>query len=180
MELMKTTTYSQGSELWNPQPISLNCPVVVAVPDEMHVAVGSSQVIMPSGGNRVQDVPKTRSQKPEKLKADIIADRIHAAVEKSGNAPEDGPRPTNDTMAKTINLIGSVKESLLGDPDVDTSVGQIHLTWHKGSKQVILMSFPDRDPLIHHHHKIKGAASKHAIEKASTKRLANWLRWLHE
>jgi hypothetical protein len=178
MELMSTKTYSQGSDLWNPQPISLNFPVAAIVATEEHIAVGSSQVIKPIS-NPVRGVSKTRSQKPEKPKADIIADRIHAVVEQAGNTPEE-PRPSNAVMAKAIHLIGSVKDCLLGDPDVDTSFGQIHLTWHKGVKQVVLMSVPDRDPMIHHHHRIKGAASRHSIEKASTKRLAHWLRWLHE
>lgn len=172
MEHFKTETFSQGSDLWRPQPISLNCPVeVISVPK--HDLEKTSQA--PPVGDRSR-------KKAAQTKADLIADEIHAAVANAGTTPESTPKPTNEEMAKAIHLIGSVKpDSLLGEPDVDTSYGEIQLTWNKGVKQVVLMCFADRDSLIHHHQRTKGSTSKHGIEKAATaKRLAYWLRWLHE
>lgn len=165
--MLKTETFSQGSDTWRPQPISLNCPVM----DKHDLE------------QTIQQAPPvvTRSEKKAKTKADLIADEIHAAVASAGTTPDSTPKPTNEAMAKAIKLIGLVKpDSLLGEPDVDTSYGEIHLTWIKGTKQVVLMCFSDRDSLIHHHQRIKGTSSKHAIEKtADAKRLAVWLRWLH-
>jgi hypothetical protein len=162
--MLKTETFSQGSDTWRPQPISLNCPV-------MDLEKTGQQV--PSA--------VTPSRKKAKTNADLIADEIHEAVASAGTTPDSTPKPTNEAMAKAIKLIGLVKpDSLLGEPDVDTSYGEIHLTWMKGARQVVLMCFSDRDSLIHHHQRIKGKPSKHAIEKtASAKRLAIWLRWLH-
>jgi hypothetical protein len=169
--MLKTETFSQGSDMWRPQPISLNCPVM-----DKHDLETTSQQAPPSV-TRLE----TKVRAKARTKADLIADEIHAAVASAATIPETTPKPTNEAMAKAIKLIGLVKpDSLLGEPDVDTSYGEIHLTWIKGTKQVVLMCFSDRDSLIHHYERIKGTSSKHAIEKTNhAKRLAFWLRWLH-
>jgi hypothetical protein len=136
--------------------------------------------IVKKGRQPASREPRPPKGVPTKTKADLIADEIHAAVASAGATPDTSPKPTNDAMAKAIHLIGSVKPSLLGTPDVEAYYGEIHLTWQEGRKQVILMCSADRDSLIHHHERVKGSTSKHGIEKASAKRLAYWLRWLHE
>ena len=80
-----------------------------------------------------------------------------------------------------MDLVAGVKPiKLIGDPSIDLFYGEIHLSWQEGSKQVVLLCFPNRGPLIHHHQRVLCRPSEHNIEDASSERLAYWLRWLHE
>jgi len=95
-----------------------------------------------------------------------------------GNNDSDEPSPDEATMRAAINMIAEVPFRLLGDPDVSSFYGEIHLTWTKGPKQIVAMFFPHRTPLIHHYLRVPGAPSVHDIEDASGAQLAHWLRWL--
>jgi hypothetical protein len=133
---------------------------------DLTTAIGKKSSVMPSKSTK---------------RAAVLADEILAAVANAGTAPDNSPRPTNDTAGKVIGLVGAVTpDSLLGDPDVDTLNGEINLTWNDGTKQIILICVSGQEPLIHHHEHVKGKASQHGIEKATAKRLAHWLGWLHE
>src|SRR5437763_16997150 len=87
---------------------------------------------------------------------------------------EDAPNET--TVQTAINLIAEVPFSVLGTPDVSPFFGEIHVLWNRGPKQIVLMCFPDRTPLLHHYLRIKDAPSVHDIENASPDRIAHWLR----
>ena len=95
-----------------------------------------------------------------------------------GNDESDWPPPNEATMRTATHLIAEVPFRLLGDPDVSSFYGEIHLSWSKGPKQIVVMCFPDRAPLLHHYLRVPGAPSVHGIEDASGDRLAHWLRWL--
>lgn len=110
----------------------------------------------------------------------VLAEAIRAAASANGIGVQGEPRPSAATLTTAIDLIAEVVPFyLLGDPDIDLFYGEIHLTWNKGQKQVLLMSFPNRGPLIHHYLRIPGAPSQHDIEAATPVRLAHWLRWLN-
>jgi hypothetical protein len=89
----------------------------------------------------------------------------------------DEPPPNEATIRTAESLIAEVPFHLVGDPDVSPFYGEIHLSWTSGAKQVILMFFPTRAPLIHHYQKTP-AASLHSIEDASIGGLVHWLSWL--
>lgn len=90
----------------------------------------------------------------------------------------DEPAPSEATIRVAENLIAEVPFHLVGEPDVNPFFGEIHLSWTSGSKQVILMFFPNRPPLVHYYHRTPGAASMHNIEDAAVDRVAYWLEWL--
>jgi hypothetical protein len=89
----------------------------------------------------------------------------------------DEPTPDEVTIRNASTLVAGVPFHLLGDPDVSPFYGQIHLSWSAGDKQLVLMCFPDRNPLIHHYDGIAGA-NVHGIENATEDSIAHWLRWL--
>ena len=177
---------SGGGTILNPYPTVQNATMttVFDIPalDEQVTPKGET-IPVPSTEGFFGDLARA-SQKtvPSKKKtsADVIADAIHVAVDEAGTTPDNSPKPTNATAGEAIGLIGTIKDSLLGTPDVDTLNGEINLTWNNGTKQVILICFSGREPLIHHHQHIKGKPSKHGIEKATQKVLVRWLGWLHE
>jgi len=105
-----------------------------------------------------------------------LVDGIFKAAQGNGGSGE--PTPTEATVRSAIDLIAEVPFRLLGEPDVDPFYGEIHLSWTHGSKQIVLMCFPNRTPLIHHYLRAPGAASVHDIEEASVDRVAYWLGWL--
>lgn len=88
------------------------------------------------------------------------------------------PTPNNATVQAAMNLVAEIPFHLIGNPDVSSFWGEIHLSWTVGTKQVIVMCFPDREPLIHHYQRTPNTPSQHDIEIASADSVANWLRWL--
>src|SRR4051812_48894083 len=80
MEFMTVKTYSQGSDLWKPQPITLNCPVMQVVTAEapLPVVTGSFPSAGPASGKATRSVKARPQHQPGKSKADLIADQIHA------------------------------------------------------------------------------------------------------
>ncbi|MBZ5524127.1 MAG: hypothetical protein LAP21_17970 [Acidobacteriia bacterium] len=79
-----------------------------------------------------------------------------------------------------MNMIADVPFRLLGGADISPFYGEIHISWNRGSKQIVLMFFPSRTPLLHHYERIPGAPSVHGIEDASGESVTNWLRWLRD
>lgn len=84
------------------------------------------------------------------------------------------PKPSRATVETAVDLITDVTPScLLGDPNIDLFYGELHLIWNKGPRQVLLMCFPNRGPLIHYYLRIAGEPSQHDIEVATPARLAH-------
>lgn len=110
----------------------------------------------------------------------MLVQAVREAASSNGIGEQGDPKPSPATVETAIDLITEVTPfCLLGDPDIDLFYGELHLTWNKGPKQIILMCFPNRNPLIHHHSRILGKPSQHAIEEATPARLAYWLGWLN-
>lgn len=90
--------------------------------------------------------------------------------------PDEGqPVPSAETVVTAACILAQIPFPLIGDFDVSPFYGELHLSWNEGDKQVVLMSFPDRTPLIHHY---PSEAGDEAIEQATAGRLAYWLNWL--
>lgn len=112
------------------------------------------------------------------LQAYLVVQAIKNSVLASGNGAS-GELAISETAAQSAtNLIVGVPFRLLGDPDVSPFYGEVHLTWTQGPKQIVLMCFPNRTPLVHHYLRVPNAPSVHDIEEASPESLAAWLRWL--
>lgn len=178
MDVFTTRTFSQGSDMWTAKPVAVDFPVtgMIVMPAAADHTTPAAQEENKAIGKEARGPHKGSS----KTKADSIADEIHTAVANAGATPDTSPRPTKEVMANAIHLIGSVRAALLGTPDVEAYYGEIHLTWQEGRKQIIVICSASRGALIHHYERVKGSTSKHGIEKASSKNLANWLRWLRE
>ena len=108
----------------------------------------------------------------------LLTQAIDATVLANSNGESGEPAPTLATAATAVDLITSVPVHLLGDPDIIPFYGEIHISWTRGAKQVVLMCFPNRTPLVHHYLRVPNAASRHDIEEANADRLIYWLRWL--
>ena len=100
----------------------------------------------------------------------------------SGNGHGEGaePAPSDATVRTAIDLVAEVPFRLLGEPDISPFYGEIHISWTRGAKQIVVMCFPNRAPLLHHYLRVANGPSVHDIEEASSDGLANWLRWLRE
>jgi hypothetical protein len=101
------------------------------------------------------------------------------AVQEGGQEPGE-PAPTAETLRTAINIVTAVPFLLLGEPDISSFYGEIHMSWRRNGKQIVLMCFPGRTPLIHHYAGVAGVVGEHDIEEATAERLAIWLRWLRE
>lgn len=112
------------------------------------------------------------------LPAFLLVQAIDAVALANGNGDAGEPAPTEATINTAIDLITDVPFQLLGNPDISPFYGEIHMSWKHQGKQVVLMFFPGRTPLVHHYSRVPNAASVHDIEDASADRLAHWLRWL--
>lgn len=84
--------------------------------------------------------------------------------------------PNDDTVRSAMNIVAEIPSRLIGQPDLNPFFGEVHVAWRNKQKQVVLMVFPNRTPLIHHYPATQDAP----IEEASAERIANRLRWLHE
>jgi hypothetical protein len=119
----------------------------------------------------------TASHRPFIGLSGILAEQqITAAA--VGNLDECSIPPTKATVDQVIDLVVGLPTRLIGEFDVSLFYGEVHISWVHGAKQVVLMSFPNRIPLIHHYARIPGSPSEHGIEDASVQSLANWLAWL--
>jgi hypothetical protein len=122
----------------------------------------------------IDDISASHTRPVSGLPTYLLLEAIRASVS------PDEPAPSDETIRSAENLIAEVPSHLIGEPDVGPFCGEIHLSWTSGVKQVVLMFFPSRAPLIHYYEKTQGAASRHNIEDASADRVAHWLRWLRE
>ena len=92
------------------------------------------------------------------------------------NGTKDAELVSSPAAIKTgLELIAEISSGIIGRPDVSPYYGELHLTWRSGSRQIVLMCFHSRTPLIHHHPTSQG---ERAIEEANAVRLTNWLNWL--
>ena len=89
------------------------------------------------------------------------------------------PTPNEATKNAAKSLLAGIPLSLLGKPEVSPFYGEIHVHWMRGSKQIILMCFPDRASLVHHYLRVPNAPSEHGIEVAEEGNILQWLRWLN-
>ena len=111
------------------------------------------------------------------LPAYLLIERVNQGF--FSDAGEEGqPAPTAATIHKAMLLLAEVPFRLWGEPDVSPFYGEVHLSWVSGAKQVVLISYPERTPLIHHYKRTPNAPSEHGIEEDSPDLLAHWLRWL--
>lgn len=92
----------------------------------------------------------------------------------SDDRNEDEPAPNEETIGSAKKLIAGIPPRLIGDPLVSPFYGEVHLTWNSGNKQLVLMFFPDRAPLVHRY-----PENIDAIE-ATPERVIDWLTWLNE
>ena len=120
----------------------------------------------------------TASHRPViSMPAFLILQALGATAEEA--AGQHGESAASTAALKAAkNLITDVPFRLLGDPDVSPFYGEIHISWTHGLKQVLLMCFPNRAPLIHQYKRVQGRESEHSIEPASPDRLAYWLEWV--
>jgi len=95
-----------------------------------------------------------------------------------GYGEEGEPAPAEATRRAAKNLLAEIPSRLLGKPEISPFYGEIHVCWTRGTKQVILMCFPDRSSLVHHYLSVPNSAGEHGIEIASGESLLRWLRWL--
>lgn len=109
----------------------------------------------------------------------VLLEAISSSASLLSREPGE-PAPSDAAIQGAMNLVAEIPFSLIGRPQLSPFFGEIHLSWSHGAKQVVLMCFPDRTPMIHHHERIQGAPSTHDIEEASPERVAFWLRWLHD
>lgn len=94
----------------------------------------------------------------------------------SANEATDAELRSSPSAIRTaLDLIAEVPSTAIGRPDVSPYFGELHLTWHLGNRQVVLMSFPSRTPLVHHHPAEQG---ERPIEEANAERLTHWLSWM--
>ncbi len=105
------------------------------------------------------------------LLASLLLSRMQSAALNGTELGE--PAPSDATVRNAINLIAEIPARLLGQPEVNPFYGEVHVSWQSGGKQVILMVFPNRTPLVHHY-----PEDEHSIEVASAERLTHWLNWL--
>jgi hypothetical protein len=123
----------------------------------------------------------TASNRPANLyfwHALLLVDEIKAMASDNGEQEQNEPKPSKATVETASDLIAETPFWLLGNPDVSPFCSEVHLSWTAGPKQIVLMFFPNRTPLVHHYYRAPGAISEHGIERASADRLAYWLRWL--
>jgi hypothetical protein len=181
-------TASQGSDMWNPVPVSLpislqNCPTlemeaIVQYPLDVQTTPAGAELPVPTNDSFFRDLQgASKSQKSTK---DLILDAIDVAVDGAAASSEGSPKPSNAAIAAIAKLLAVVPDSVLGEPDVDLYYGEIHLEWVRDTRRVVLMGFSkDKQPLVHNYEKAKGKPSKHGTEKATAISLEKWLRWLN-
>ena len=131
--------------------------------------------------NEYSEHPITASHRPALvwMTTYLLLDTVKKSV--PVNEREAGePAPNACTEEAAVNLVAQIPFSLVGHPDVSSFWGEIHLTWTSGAKQVVVMCFPDRTPLIHHYQRAANAPSRHDIEAATPDRVTHWLRWLRD
>jgi hypothetical protein len=128
----------------------------------------------------IEEVEKTTaSHRPVLwLPAFLLVQAIGATALVNGHSDAGEPTPSEATIKGAIDLITDIPFQLLGNPDISPFYGEIHISWTFRARQVVLMFFPNRTPLIHHYLRVPNAASEHDIEEASADRVVHWLRWL--
>lgn len=125
----------------------------------------------------VEELETTASHR-QWLPAVLLVYAISAAAHGNGDGDAEEPAPAEATINTAIDLVADVPFQLLGNPSISPFYGEVHISWTHREKQVVLMCFPARRPLVHHYSRVLNAPSVHDIEDASAERLTHWLRWL--
>ena len=112
------------------------------------------------------------------LPAFLLVQDIHAVGTLNRDDATHELFPDIDTVHAAINLITDVPFRLLGNPDISPFYDEIHISWTNRDKQVVLMFFPNRAPLIHHYLRVPNGDSVHGIQGASAASVSDRLRWL--
>jgi hypothetical protein len=112
------------------------------------------------------------------MPAFLVLQEIAGAAIGNGNHGSDETPASKQALGDAINLIAELPFRLLGDPEVAPFYGEIHISWTNGPKQIVVMCFPNRTPLIHQYRRVPGQPSEHSIEQAAPDRLIYWLEWL--
>jgi hypothetical protein len=124
----------------------------------------------------VEDIV-TASHRPFTVLSAMLAEQQISAAALC-NRDECSPPPPKATVDETISLIVELPPRLRGEFEVSLFYGEVHVSWTQGMKQIVLMCFPARGPLVHHYERIPGAPSQHGFENASAQSLGHWLDWL--
>lgn len=96
----------------------------------------------------------------------------------NGNGEPDELTASKAALQAATDLVVDVPFRFLEEPEVGFFYGEVHMSWTRGPKQILVMCFPNRGPLLHHYMRIPGRPSEHDIEDATAARLAHWLEWL--
>jgi hypothetical protein len=128
--------------------------------------------------NEVEETTSASHRPVFWLPAYLLLERVNGGFFSDTSSEEGQPAPTPSTIQKAMLLLAEVPFRLWGEPDINPFYGELHLSWVFGAKQVVLISYPERTPLIHHYKRTPNAPSEHGIEEASAALLAHWLRWL--
>ena len=88
---------------------------------------------------------------------------------------EGEPAPSMETVGTAASILARTPVPLVKDFDASPFYGELHVSWNVGNKQVVLMCFPNRTPLIHHYPTESG---QEPIDDATPAHLAHWLDWL--
>ncbi len=112
---------------------------------------------------------------------DLIINKIQVAVMTAAGLDEEKRREAAPLIRTAVNIVAGVRPiGLLDSPDADMDCNEMHVVWENGEKQLILMCFPARGPLLHQYERVPGRPSQHSIADATSDKLSDWLRWLHE
>ncbi len=87
---------------------------------------------------------------------------------------EGEPAPEERTLMLAGAFLAGIPPEIIGKPEVNPFWGEVHLAWRNNDKQVVLMCFPNRPPLVHHYPQ-KGEPE---VEAANSQTLNERLRWL--
>jgi len=85
------------------------------------------------------------------------------------------PVPDPSVIAQAKAIVAEIPTHLIRQPDVTPFYGEVHVSWRNSGKQVVLMTFPNRPPLVHHH----PSQGEPSIEGATSAVLQRWLVWLN-
>jgi hypothetical protein len=129
--------------------------------------------------NYAVENPVTASHRPAlgSLGTHLLLSAVNDAIQFGDREPGEPP-PSKDTILRALNGVAEIPANLIGAADVSSFWGEIHISWNVGRKQVVLMYFPERDPLVHHYENFAGRASEHDIASGQRDEIVQWLRWL--
>lgn len=118
----------------------------------------------------------TASNRPT---VDLRAFEVIQSVSRIADEVGAEDQPSDAAKSEAIGLLLAIPKRLLGAPDIGAFCGEVHIQWVRRDRQVIVMCFSSRSPLVHHYERRPGGPSDHGVELARIERVAAWLEWLH-